>query len=136
MNTRTSIRFALSLSILVLTACAELGMPQRPATTGQVVMQTNGRNARVGASISAGQARALAVRYNLTGYRALPPGIQRRLARGKPLPPGIARRVVPGSMLGSLPVVEGHEWRVAGTDLLLIALGTLIVVEVLGDVFE
>ena len=35
-----------------------------------------------------------------------------------------------------LPVIDGHEWRISGTDLVLIALGTLLVVEILEDVFE
>jgi hypothetical protein len=97
----------------------------------------NARNAAAArASITAGDARRLAMANGLTGYRALPPGIARNLARGKPLPPGIARQVVPGGMLAGLPRLDGHEWRITGTDLVLIALGTLIVVEVLEDVFQ
>jgi hypothetical protein len=146
MNTRLLTRLALYLAICSMTACAELGInsPAPPRTTGQVLAANSGngngngnaRNSASRASITASEARRLAVANNLTGYRALPPGIQRNLARGKRLPPGIARQMVPGGMLGSLPVVEGHEWRISGTDLVLIAIGTLIVVEVFKDVFE
>lgn len=86
--------------------------------------------------ISVSQARELAVAQRMTGLSGLPPGIRRNLARGKPLPPGIARRNLPDGMVRGLPVVQGHEWRVAGTDLVLVALGTLIVAEILQDVFR
>jgi hypothetical protein len=66
----------------------------------------------------------------------LPPCIAKNLARGKSLPPGIERRAVPGGMLGSLPQIDGHEWHISGRDLILIALGSLVVVELLQDVFE
>jgi hypothetical protein len=64
--------------------------------------------------ISVGEARELAIRYQLTNMRALPPGIRRNLARGKSLPPGIARHMVPNRMRVELPVIAGHEWRIAG----------------------
>ena len=132
-------RIALCFAAATASGCAELGLyaPAPPRTTGQVVAPGNARNAAAArASITAGDARRLAMANGLTGYRALPPGIARNLARGKPLPPGIARQVVPGGMLAGLPRLDGHEWRITGTDLVLIALGTLIVVEVLEDVFQ
>jgi hypothetical protein len=89
----------------------------------------------IGVTISAGEARQIAVNNRLTGYGALPPGIAKNLARGKPLPPGIAKKMVPGPMLGQLPHYDGYEWRVAGTDLILVAIGTLVVAEILNDVF-
>jgi hypothetical protein len=154
MNTRLMTRLALCLAVCSLTAVAELGIAQPvPArTTGQVMKQGNGngnsnsnrngngnsnsRDSAAHVSITTSELRRLAVANNLTGYRALPPGIQRNLARGKPLPPGIARKMVPGGMLGSLPVVAGHEWGVTGTDLVLIELGTMLVIEVFNDVFQ
>jgi hypothetical protein len=39
-------------------------------------------------------------------------------------------------MLAGLPEIPDHEWRIAGRDLILIAIGTLIVVEILEDVFD
>ncbi|MDM9559748.1 MULTISPECIES: anti-virulence regulator CigR family protein [Bordetella] len=88
------------------------------------------------AGISVSTARGYAVDYGATGYSSLPPGIRKNLARGKPLPPGIAKKMVPGPMLAHLPVHPGYEWRVAGTDLILVAIGTAIVADVLFDVFD
>ena len=70
------------------------------------------------------------------GYKPLPPGIAKNLARGKPLPPGIAKRYPPGAMVGRLPVHPGYEWRIAGTDLILVQIGTQVVADVLKRVFE
>ncbi|HGM5489771.1 TPA: anti-virulence regulator CigR family protein [Serratia fonticola] len=80
--------------------------------------------------------RPLAVSYGLTGYQSLPPGIAKNLARGKPLPPGIAKKRVPASMLGQLPSYPGYEWRIAGNDLVLVALSTAIVASVINGVFD
>lgn len=88
------------------------------------------------ASITQSDARNLALQYGLTGYSPLPPGIQKNLARGKPLPPGIAKKLVPGPMLSRLPQYSGYEWRVAGTELILVNLATLAVAEVLQQVFD
>ena len=72
----------------------------------------------------------------MTGYKPLPPGIQKNLMRGKPLPPGIAKRGVPSGMLGRLPVHPGYEWLVVGRDLVLMATATAMVADVLHDVFD
>ena len=90
----------------------------------------------VSVRLSYDRARSLAVNYGLTGYDSLPPGIVKNLARGKPLPPGIAKKMVPASMLGQLPSYPGYEWRIAGDDLVLIALSTAIVTAVINGVFE
>ena len=66
----------------------------------------------------------------------LPPGIRKNLARGKPLPPGIAKKMVPGPMLRELPAYSGYEWRVYGSDLVLVALATGVVADVLAGVFD
>lgn len=81
-------------------------------------------------------ARRLAVQHGYTGYESLPRGIQKRLARGKPLPPGIAKRVVPTPMLRELPEHTGHEWRVCGANLVLVAEHSGIVAEVFVDLFR
>lgn len=65
----------------------------------------------------------------------LPPGIQKNLARGKPLPPGIARKL-DSRLLGRLPHYEGYEWQQAGTDLLLIAIATGVIQDVLHGVLD
>lgn len=80
--------------------------------------------------------RRLAIANHYTGYESLPPGIQKNLARGKPLPPGIAKKVVPGPLLRELPVYPGYEWRVYGTDLILIGIATNVIQQVLAGVFQ
>jgi hypothetical protein len=76
------------------------------------------------------------------GYRdywnpgpALPPGIQKNLARDKPLPPGIAKKL-DGRLIGQLPHYDGYEWQQAGTDLILVALATGLIYEVLNGAFD
>ncbi|MGN4048002.1 anti-virulence regulator CigR family protein [Pseudomonas sp. SM4] len=78
----------------------------------------------------------------IDGYRSywnpgssLPPGIQKNLARGKPLPPGIAKKL-DGRLAGKLPHYDGYEWQQAGTDLILVAIATGIIYEVLNDAFD
>lgn len=66
---------------------------------------------------------------------ALPPGIQKNLARGKPLPPGIAKKL-DGRLLSQLPRYDGYEWQQAGTDLILVALATGLIYEVLNGAFD
>ena len=88
------------------------------------------------AGITALEAHRLAQGERLTGMDSLPPGIRKNLARGKPLPPGIAKKMVPGSMLGRLPVYPGYEWRMLGTDLVLIYLAQDVVADILIDVFR
>ncbi len=61
---------------------------------------------------------------------ALPPGIQKKLARGKPLPPGIAKKL-DGRLVGQLPRYDGYEWQQAGPDLILVSIVSGIVYEVL-----
>ena len=125
------------LTCCVLVSCESFRLPRSsPPVSGGVIVASGPRGTTVGATITVGEARRLAVANGLTGYRGLPPGIARNLARGKRIPPGINRRLVPGSMRGNLPRIDGHEWRVAGTDLILVALATAVVVEILEDVFR
>ena len=81
-------------------------------------------------------AREYARDYGLRGYSSLPLGIRKNLARGKPLPPGIAKKMVRGSKLERLPKHSGYEWRVAGTDLILISVATAVIADILYDVFD
>ena len=66
--------------------------------------------------------------------RALPPGVARNYARGKKLPPGIAKRSLPPDLAARLPVQPGHQYIVVESDVLLIAVSTGIVVDILIDV--
>lgn len=80
-----------------------------------------GAQTLISASIGFDTARRIALDHRYTGYSSLPPGVRKNLARGKPLPPGIAKKAVPGPMLARLPSYSGYEWRVYGTDLVLVA---------------
>lgn len=80
-------------------------------------------------------ARDLASRYQLQSGRALPPGIRKQLARGKPLPPGIAKKISNPDFIAALPQYPDHEWQMCGTDLVLVAVATAVIVDVLFDVF-
>jgi hypothetical protein len=92
--------------------------------------------ASAGISIGYKDARDYAVASNLTGYKPLPPGIRKNLERGKPMPPGIAKTRLPSSYLSRLPAHEGYEWKVAGTDLVLVFEAGLTISGVLKDVFK
>lgn len=87
-------------------------------------------------SISFGEARRLAVSNGYIGYSPLPPGIRKNLLRGKPLPPGIAKKIVPGPLLKQLPAYPGYKWHICGSDLVLVAIDTAVVADVLFGVFK
>lgn len=70
------------------------------------------------------------------GAAPLPPGIRKNLARGKPMPPGLAWKPAPPSVIELLPVVEEHRWVMSGTDLILVAAGTMVVGQILENVFN
>ena len=88
------------------------------------------------AGISFGDARRLAVDQGLTGMKPLPPGIRKNLARGKPMPPGIAKTRMPSSYINQLPSHPGYEWQQAGSDLVLVVAGSLVISDVLEGVFD
>lgn len=90
----------------------------------------------VNAGISIGDARRLASKYKLTGGKPLPPGIRKNLARGKPMPPGIQKTRMPGSFINQLPAHKGLEWQQAGTDLVLVVAGSLVISDILEGVFD
>lgn len=92
--------------------------------------------ASAGIHLSYGDARQFAVDSSLTGYKPLPPGIRKNLARGKPMPPGIAKTRMPSSFLAKLPAHEGYEWRIAGSDLALVLQADMTISGVLKDVFK
>ncbi len=93
-------------------------------------------NAVVGGLITAAE-RAIIGDYldghrgQFAGAEALPPGIARKVARGGALPPGIAKKTLPGGLLAQLPARPGQEWRIVGTDLLIVEIATGVIVDVL-----
>ena len=95
-----------------------------------------GLSATVTAGISIGDARRLASSHRITGGKPLPPGIRKNLARGKPMPPGIQKTRMPGSFINQLPHHEGYEWQQAGTDLVLVISGSLVISDILEGVFD
>jgi hypothetical protein len=90
----------------------------------------------VTAGISIGDARRLASKYKLTSGKPLPPGIRKNLARGKPMPPGIQKTRMPDAFINQLPDHEGFEWQQAGTDLVLVVTGSLVISDILEGVFD
>lgn len=88
------------------------------------------------AGITAALAREYALDLGLRNYSSLPPGIRKNLTRGKPLPPGIAKKMVAGPLISRLPKHPGYEWRIAGTDLILISVATAVIADILYDVFN
>lgn len=86
--------------------------------------------------ISVREARELAVEFGATGYKPLPPGIRKNLARGKPMPPGIQKTRMPDGFIERLPRYEGYRWEAAGADLLMIEAASGLVADVLSDVFD
>ena len=96
----------------------------------------DGVSGRISAGISFGDARQLAVRHGMTGAKPLPPGIRKNLARGKPLPPGIAKQRMPTTIVADLPHHEGYEWRQAGADLVLVVSGSLVISDIIENVFD
>jgi len=95
-----------------------------------------GLSAMLTAGISFGDARQLAANHGLTGSKPLPPGIRKNLARGKPMPPGIAKTRMPDSFISQLPQHDGYEWQQAGSDLVLVVTGSLVISDVLEGVFD
>jgi hypothetical protein len=87
-------------------------------------------------NVSMQHARQWAHDSGLSGYKALPPGMAKRLARGKPLPAGIDRRPVPPEMLRHLPAEPGREWRIVGDNLVQVVVSTSVVTAVLQGVFN
>ena len=127
----------LALSALLVGAAASSSCSAAQTRAGgQVGVTAVGDHGYVTAGISVGDARLLAAQYNLTGQKGLPPGIQKNLARGKPLPPGIAKRYLPQPLVARLPQHNGYEWRQAGTDLVLVISGSMVVSDVLPGVFN
>ena len=70
-------------------------------------------------------------RTAFAGAKPLPPGIAKKVARGGALPPGIAKRTFPNDLLIKLPARPGQEWRVVGTDILIVDIASNVIVDVL-----
>lgn len=72
-------------------------------------------------------------RHHIGRGPALPPHVH--IVRGKPLPPGWGKRLS-AHQLHYVPHYHGYEWRRTGSDLVLVALATGIVHEILHEVLR
>jgi Ni/Co efflux regulator RcnB len=82
-------------------------------------------------------ARQFARDAGFHGYQPLPPGMRRRLVRGHALPAGIDVRPLPPEMVRRMPAPRpGYEWRAAGSDLVLVAVGSAIVADIVVNAFR
>ena len=99
--------------------------------------QPSGRPGHGAPSFGGPKARQLAGELQLAGpdFRPLPAGVRKKVAKGRPLPAGLERRLPPEAMQDRLPQQPGYEWRVAGTDLILVDAATAVVHQILRDVF-
>jgi len=128
-----SLAFCLLFCLGAFTSSAHAAPPPGHGKSDQTSTQGEGL---IRADVNFDEVRQIAVAHQYTGYRALPPGIRKNLARGKPLPPGIAKKMVKEPMLERLPTYQGYEWRRCGTDLVLTQVATQIVADVLANIFQ
>lgn len=75
-------------------------------------------------------------RDSSTSTRGLPPGIAKNVARGKPLPPGIAKKYLPSDLESGLPARAKHRRVIVDDDVLLVAVATGLVVDMLENVIN
>lgn len=129
---------AISLGLSLLLAASPLLASPPPGKPGK----TGGQHDAVGIDLRGPKVDIGQVRIILGEHRqwigptaSLPPGIAKNLARGKPLPPGIARHF-DSRLTSRLPHYEGYEWRQVGRDVVLVAIASGIVYEVLRNVLD
>lgn len=129
-------RFAIVL-VAVLTATTALARQNDKGPRGPKGRESQG----VEVVVRAGGVN-LTVQRTIRAYYAdkpkkangLPPGVARKYARGKRLPPGIAKQVLPPDLERQLPVQPGYQYVAVESDVLLIAVSTGIVVDILLDI--
>ncbi len=68
--------------------------------------------------------------------RPLPPGLQKHIDRTGQLPPGLQKRVLPGDLRGLLPRRIGQDYRVVGTDIVLIETATSVILDIMQGVLR
>ncbi len=66
----------------------------------------------------------------------LPPGLQKQIQRNGSLPPGLAKRGLPGDLRGQLPHRRGQDYRVVGSDIVLIETATNVILDVMENVLR
>ena len=139
MRTLVSLFLVLSLAVAA-PALAGNGKGKNHGQSGQAESGVTVGDV-VAAAIITSQERSIILDYFATppaafaSAKPLPPGIAKKLARGGSLPPGIAKRYFPQDLIVQLPPRPGYEWRVVGTDVVLLAAATGLIVDILIDVF-
>ena len=122
-----ALAFIFLATSLISSGCTVIptsGPAARPSSSGAAVLIVD-RNNQQSKNAGRGNGR----------NGGLPPGIARNLAIGKPLPPGIAKQNVTHDILLRLPPLsEGYEYVVVAGKILLIAIATQIVHDILEDV--
>ncbi len=66
----------------------------------------------------------------------LPPGLQKQIQRNGSLPPGLAKRGLPGDLRGRLPHRKGQDYRVVGSDIVLIETASNVILDIMKDVLR
>lgn len=126
---------ALALALLAVPAAADPGGKHGDRDRDR----ESSRDSDLGSVIISAAERALIRDYYqehpATYSRDLPPGMQKRLARGKPLPPGIAKQF-PNELRGRMPHRPGYDYRVVGSDVMLVEVATGVIVDLLKDVMR
>ena len=72
----------------------------------------------------------LAKRHN----GCMPPGQAKKYAIGSPLPVGVVMYPLPGDLLGRLAPPPGYQYMRVGSDILMLATGTNMVISALTDI--
>jgi len=137
------------LVVALLASCLNIGMAvaKNPGNQGNGNGNGNGSGSGNGqngnakgkhdkqqmhyAGIDRTQAKKYAMQYQFYGYKPLPPGIRKNLARGKPIPPGLAYNRLPPAYVATLPYYQGYEWRGYGADLVLVSIVSGVIADVL-----
>lgn len=133
-------RLALALTVLIaatVPAAADPGGRHgggRDGDGGRIEQ----RGADIGDILISAAERALIQQYyqsHAIPVDDLPPGIRKKVARGKPLPPGIAKRF-PGGLRSQLAARPGYDYRVVGSDVMLVEVATGVIVDVVRDLLR
>ena len=67
----------------------------------------------------------------LANRQQLPPGLQKHIQRTGYLPPGLEKRGLPSDLRGLLPRRTGQNYRVVGTDIMLIEAATGLILDIM-----
>ncbi len=124
----------------ILLALAFFGPVANAAEIGVGVVFSDGELATIRAYYAnAGTSRAnsggMGMGMGMGGLSAMPPGIERNFERGMSLPPGIAKQVLPTALRSTLPPAPtGHERIIVAGKILLVAIATHVIVDVITDI--